>query len=242
MSIVLLLLVEILPDDKPKRARGREKPLEFSYHKWAHLGVPMLISAGDDSKLFAYSAKEFTKYAPHDICPAPQRVPMQLLSNTVYQTPLLFIQSSQQLDICSIRAKNGSVSENGSACSATTQLVTIAVCKAPRMIICSAISSSGMFFAYSDHVKPNLFELKRSKTGKSTWSFSKKQLPVGLPFAHCMIFSSDSSRLMIAGQDRRIYVSFGFISSLISCFMQSIFSLMFLGCNSIDFFLHSLLS
>ncbi|XXG56848.1 hypothetical protein AAC387_Pa03g4158 [Persea americana] len=67
-----------LPSEKATRIRSREKPSTFSYHKWAHLGVPMLISAGDDTKLFAYSAKEFTKFAPHDICPAPQRVPIQL--------------------------------------------------------------------------------------------------------------------------------------------------------------------
>ncbi|KAJ8638270.1 hypothetical protein MRB53_012537 [Persea americana] len=67
-----------LPSEKVTRIRSREKPSTFSYHKWAHLGVPMLISAGDDTKLFAYSAKEFTKFAPHDICPAPQRVPIQL--------------------------------------------------------------------------------------------------------------------------------------------------------------------
>ncbi|KAK9127673.1 hypothetical protein Syun_016470 [Stephania yunnanensis] len=46
--------------DKVKRKRGSEKPINFSYNKWAHLAVPMLISAGDDTKLFAYSAQKFT--------------------------------------------------------------------------------------------------------------------------------------------------------------------------------------
>ncbi|GKC79319.1 WD40/YVTN repeat-like-containing domain-containing protein, partial [Tanacetum coccineum] len=32
----------ILPEDKVKRARGRKKPL-FSYNKWAHMDVPMLL-------------------------------------------------------------------------------------------------------------------------------------------------------------------------------------------------------
>ncbi|KAK9128805.1 hypothetical protein Syun_017602 [Stephania yunnanensis] len=68
--------------DKVKRKRGSEKPINFSYNKWAHL-APMLISAGDDTKLFAYSAQEFTKFAPRDICPAPQRLPIQLAFGTL---------------------------------------------------------------------------------------------------------------------------------------------------------------
>ncbi|CAI9763068.1 unnamed protein product [Fraxinus pennsylvanica] len=32
-------------------------------------------------------------------------------------------------------------------------------------------------------------------------------LPQELPFAHCMVFSPDSSRLPIAGHDRRIYAT-----------------------------------
>lgn len=188
-----------------------EKP---NYHKWAQLGVPMLVSGGDDAKLFAYSAREFTKFAPHDICPAPQRVPIQLVLNTVFrqnntvfdQTPLLLVQNARHLDICTVRIKNGSVTENGIVGPATN-LVTIAKYKSSRKIICSTISSSGMFFAYSDQVKPKLFELKRSKAGKAEWTIEKRRLPVELPFAHSMIFSSDSSRLMIAGQDRMVYVS-----------------------------------
>ena len=80
--MAMFLLTDASPDEKSKRPRGKEKPLEFSYHKWAHLGVPMLISAADDTKLFAYSVKEFTKFSPHDICPAPQRVQIQLVQDT----------------------------------------------------------------------------------------------------------------------------------------------------------------
>ncbi|KAK8332991.1 hypothetical protein V6Z12_A10G174900 [Gossypium hirsutum] len=119
---------------KVKRIRTREKkPLDFSYGKWAHFGVPMLVSAGDDAKLFAYSAMEFTRFSPHDICPAPQRVPIQLVTGS------------------------------------------------------------------------SLFELRR-QAGKSTWAISKRQLPQKLPSAHSMVFTSDGSRLLIAGHDRRIYV------------------------------------
>ncbi|KAL6527335.1 hypothetical protein OROGR_016425 [Orobanche gracilis] len=198
-----------------KLKRSRKKPLTFSYHKWAHLSVPMLISAGDDTKLFAYSVKEFTKFSPHDICPAPQRMPMQLALKTVFnQTPLLLIQAAHSLDIYCVRLKNHAVSNMGSQTSgglASTDLVARVKCKVSRKIICSSISSSGTSFAYSDHVKPNLFELKRNKSGKSSWTVNKRQLPKELPFAHYMVFTSDSSRLLLAAHDRRIYVCIIFL-------------------------------
>ncbi|KAL1534224.1 WD repeat-containing protein PCN-like [Salvia divinorum] len=200
---------DLPPDEKVKRSRGPDKPLDFSYHKWAHLGVPMLISAGDDTKLFAYSVKEFTKFSPHDICPAPQRMPMQLVLKTLFnQTPLLLAQSAHFLDIFCVRLQNGGVTDispSSSAGSARTDLVARIKCKASRKIICSTISSSGALIAYSDHVKPNLFALKRTKSGTG-WAVDKRKLPQRLPYAHFMVFSSDSSRLILAGQDRRIYV------------------------------------
>ncbi|KAL6995333.1 hypothetical protein U1Q18_005472 [Sarracenia purpurea var. burkii] len=201
---------DLLPEERVKRVRGREKPIDFSYLKWAQMGVPMLISAGDDTKLFAYSAKEFTKFSPHDICPAPQRIPIQLVLNTVFdQTPLLLVQTSYWLDIISVRVKSGGVPGMGSCPPgglAKTDLLARVKSKATRKIICSTISTSGFLFAYSDHVKPSMFELKRSKVRKSAWSVNKRQLPLNLPFAHSMVFSFDSSRLIIAGHDRRIYV------------------------------------
>ncbi|XP_042011235.1 WD repeat-containing protein PCN-like [Salvia splendens] len=200
---------DLPPDEKVKRSRGPSKPLDFSYHKWAHLGVPMLMSAGDDTKLFAYSVKEFTKFSPHDICPAPQRMPMQLVLKTLFnQTPLLLAQSANFLDIFCVRLQNGGatdISPSSSAGSARTDLVARIKCKASRKIICSTISSSGALIAYSDHVKPNLFTLKRTKSG-SGWAVDKRKLSLRLPFAHFMVFSSDSSRLILAGQDRKIYV------------------------------------
>lgn len=203
-------LSEPIVEQKAKKHRSREKPLEFSYHKWAHLGVPMLISGGDDTKLFAYSAKEFTKFSPHDICPSPQRPPIQLAANTIVsQASLLLVQASHWIDILCVRVKNGVVSDScgPSGGAARTNLVARVKCKISRKITCSAISPSGVLFAYSDHVRPYLFELKKSGTGKSAWTVSRRQLPLGLPFAHSMVFSADSSRMMIAGCDRRIYVS-----------------------------------
>ncbi|XP_031281366.1 WD repeat-containing protein PCN-like [Pistacia vera] len=195
-----------LPDEKIKRSRSREKPVDFSYHKWAHSGVPMLISAGDDTKLFAYSAKEFTKYSPHDICPAPQRVPVQLVHNTIFDhTSLLLVQSSYWIDILSVRLKSN-MNSGTSGGHATTDLLARVKSKASQKIICSTISNSGLLFAYSDHVKPNLFELKSPEVGKSAWSINKRQLPRKLPFARSMVFTSDCSWLILAGHDRKIYV------------------------------------
>ncbi|KAI3760715.1 hypothetical protein L1987_51114 [Smallanthus sonchifolius] len=189
---------DVLLEDKSKRARVRDKPVDFSYNKWAHTGIPMLISAGDDTKLFAYSANEFTKFAPHDICPAPQRPLIQLVCSTVDGFAyLLLVQALHWLDIFTVNVKTD---------ISTTDLVARVKSKGLRKIICSSISPSGRLFAYSDNLKPCLFELKKSGTGKSGWSISKRKLPSSLPFAHSMVFTSDSSRLMISGHDGMIDV------------------------------------
>lgn len=190
---------------KVKRIRcRRKKPLDFSYGKWAHFGVPMLVSAGDDAKLFAYSAKEFTRFSPHDVCPAPQRVPMQLIANTSFnQTSFLLVQASFWIDVLCVRIPNvGSGPYDGLV---TTNVVARVKSKAGRKIICSAMSNSGELFAYSDRVKSSLFALGR-QAGQSSWTISKKQLPLEVPSAHSMVFTSDGLRLLIAGHDRRIYI------------------------------------
>ncbi|XP_009612217.1 WD repeat-containing protein PCN-like [Nicotiana tomentosiformis] len=200
---------EPVAEHKAKKQRSGEKPLDFSYHKWAQLGVPMLISGGDDTKLFAYSVKEFTRFSPHDICPSPQRPPIQLAVNTIFsQASLLLVQAAYWIDIFCVRVKKGVVSDScgQSGGAARTDLVARVKCKTSRKITCSAISPSGVMFAYSDYVKPCLFELKKSGASKSPWTVSRRQLPLGLPFAHSMVFSADSSRMMIAGRDRNIYV------------------------------------
>lgn len=197
-------LADTLPEERIKRARREEKPIEYSYHKWAHLGVPMLVSAGDDTKLFAYPVKEFTKFSPHDICPAPQRTPVQLVLNTAFsQSSMLLVQSSQWIDVHLLHLRNVRIAGG----FAKTEILARVKSKASRKIICSALANSGVFFAYSDHVKPSLFELKRCEVGKITWSVNRRKLPQRLPFAHSMIFTHDSSWLIVAGHDRRIYVS-----------------------------------
>lgn len=171
----------------------------------------MLISAGDDTKLFAYTVQEFTKFAPHDICPAPQRLPMQFVIKSAFNaSSMLLVQFPEWMDILSIRTESGAFRGTGhgpSGGKAVSELLARVKSKASRRIICSAISSSGALFAYSDHVKPSLFELSKTEGGKSSWVVNKKQLPQRLPCAHSMVFSTDSSRLILAGNDRRIYVS-----------------------------------
>lgn len=201
-----------LPDEKAPKIRRQKKPVEFSYHKWAHFRVPMLISAGDDTKLFAYSANEFTQFAPHDICPAPQPALIKLAANSssLDGASIMLVQSSSYLDISLVKADSNSAPSVSFGRSTSTQLLArINKTKGSR-IICSAISSSGMLIAYSNHVKPRLFELRRHKGGKIRWSLDEVRLPKGLPCAHSMIFSVDSLSLMLAGHDRKIYVSMSF--------------------------------
>ncbi|MBA0798263.1 hypothetical protein Gohar_008870, partial [Gossypium harknessii] len=187
-----------LQDEKERevkkiRFKGK-KLLDFSYSKWARFRVPMLVSAGDDAKLFAYSAKEFTRFSPHDVCPAPQRVPVQLVVNTRFsQTSFLLVQASSWLDVLCVRVPDVGSGPYGGL--ATTNLV-------------ARVKS------YSDQIRPSLFALSR-QAGESTWTLSKRQLPQDLPSAHSMAFTCDGVWLLIAGHDRRIYVSV-FSSFLVS--------------------------
>ncbi|MBA0828282.1 hypothetical protein Goarm_012975 [Gossypium armourianum] len=206
-----------LQDEKERKVKKirfkGKKLLDFSYSKWARFRVPMLVSAGDDAKLFAYSAKEFTRFSPHDVCPAPQRVPVQLVVNTRFsQTSFLLVQASSWLDVLCVRVPDVGSGPYGGL--ATTNLVARVKSKLSRKIVCSAMSNSGELLGYSDQIRPSLFALSR-QAGESTWTLSKRQLPQDLPSAHSMAFTCDGVWLLIAGHDRRIYVSV-FSSFLVS--------------------------
>ena len=199
----------------------------------------MLISAGDDTKLFAYAATEFTQFYPHDICPVPQKPPMQLVLNTVFnQSSLLLIQASKWLDVFCVRAKSSGhpdVSSGPSVGTATTDLVVRVKSKSSQKIICSSMSNSGVYFSYSDQIKPSLLKLNKTEARKSAWTIEKRKLP-SLPFAHSMCFTSDSSRLMIAGNDRKIYVRIFFQCSFLShyhlfvqCFFGHYYAFLFIN-------------
>ncbi|XP_012478415.1 WD repeat-containing protein PCN isoform X1 [Gossypium raimondii] len=197
-----------LQDEKERKVKKirfkGKKLLDFSYSKLARFRVPMLVSAGDDAKLFAYSAKEFTRFSPHDVCPAPQRVPVQLVVNTRFsQTSFLLVQASSWLDVLCVRVPDVGSGPYGGL--ATTNLVARVKSKLSRKIVCSAMSNSGELLGYSDQIRPSLFALSR-QAGESTWTISKRQLPQDLPSAHSMAFTCDGVRLLIAGHDRRIYI------------------------------------
>ncbi|KAM0027420.1 putative transcription factor WD40-like family [Helianthus debilis subsp. tardiflorus] len=141
---------DVLPEEKSKRARIRDKAVDFSYNKWAHTGA------------------------------------------------------SRWIDIFTVNVKRDVSGPSGGV--STTDLVARVKSKGLRKIVCSSISPSGSLFAYSDDLKPCLFELKKNGAGKSRWSMSKRKLPSSLPFAHSMVFTFDSSRLMISGHDGMVYV------------------------------------
>jgi U3 small nucleolar RNA-associated protein 4 len=195
-------------EEKATKVRKKDKPIEYSYHKWANLGVPMLISSGDDTKLFAYSAMEFTNFAPHDICPAPQR-PLVNLTNARCNDgggQIMLIQQYTRLDMKLFENVAGNMKR------ITTQPSHLQLkSEGSRRIICSTISGDGNHVAYSHDVRPCLFELRcQSKDGhnnKGGWLLKKIKLPKELPSACCMTFSVDSSSLIIGGRDRKIYVS-----------------------------------
>ncbi|GJM96524.1 hypothetical protein PR202_ga13367 [Eleusine coracana subsp. coracana] len=194
-------------DDVPeeKAAKKKRRRHEFSYHKWAHLGVPMLISGGDDTKLFAYSAREFTQFAPHNFCPAPQRPLINLArDSTVNGDSVMLVQSANWLDVLLVTVQNKLTPSTSSGGDATIRHLARLKSKGSRKIISSAASTNGTLLAYSDSARPCLFALKH-KGGKK-YSLDKLELPKGLPCSHSMMFTVDSSNLILSGRDGKVYI------------------------------------
>lgn len=217
-----------------RKKHNYRKPLGMDYRKWALPGVPMLISGGDDTKLFAYPANTFLDFYPHDICPAPQRLFMQLACEPkVVGCPIMLTQYPGWLDVSMInvgmcndlkaktmdiklgkrkgRSKFPDKREKHLLMGNPSKLLARIKCKASQRIICSAISESGNLIAFSDRIKPRLFELKmrlstECEGGKGGSKIKKHHLPESLLPAHSMVFSADSTRLLIACYDRKIHV------------------------------------
>lgn len=217
-----------------RKKHSYRKPPGMDYQKWAVPGVPMLISGGDDTKLFAYPANTFLDFYPHDICPAPQRLFVQLACGPeIKGGPMMLIQYSSWLDVSMInvgmdnefKAKTMDIKlgkrkgrfefpekkEKHLVRGNSSKLLARLKCKASQRIICSAISESGNLIAFSDRIKPRLFEMKiklstESEGDKGGWKIKKKVLPQNLLPAHSMVFSADSTRLLIACYDRKIHV------------------------------------
>jgi U3 small nucleolar RNA-associated protein 4 len=202
---VIFCSVDDSPEEKVVKIHRREKH-QFSYHKWAHLGVPMLISGGDDTKLFAYSAREFTQFAPHNFCPAPQRPLINLArESTVNGDSVMLVQSANWLDVLLVTVHNKLTPSTSSREDAKVRQLARLKSKGSRKIISSAASTNGMLLAYSDCVRPSLFALKHESGRK--YNLKKLELPKGLPCSQSMMFTVDSSNLILAGRDGKIYVS-----------------------------------
>ncbi|MFS7946747.1 hypothetical protein Hanom_Chr06g00539951 [Helianthus anomalus] len=105
--------------------------------KWVYIGYVRAHT----HDLFAYSANEFTKFAPHDICPAPQIPPIQLVCRTADSdrlAHLLLVQVSHWLDVLTVDVKrDGGVS--------TTDMVARVKSTGLRKIAGSSVSPSGRF-------------------------------------------------------------------------------------------------
>jgi U3 small nucleolar RNA-associated protein 4 len=71
--------VNAMPIKPESRAKKKIKSwMNSSQFKLDRMAIPMLISAGNDAKLFTYPANAFIAFQPHDVCHAPQRTPISL--------------------------------------------------------------------------------------------------------------------------------------------------------------------
>ncbi|CAM0876068.1 unnamed protein product [Alopecurus aequalis] len=196
---------DALPEEKMVKIRRREKPIEFSYHKWAHLGIPMLISGGDDTKLFAYSAREFTQFAPHNFCPAPQRPLINLArDSTVNGKSLMLVQSANFLDVLLMSVQNKLIPSTSSRGDVMLKNICHVKSKRSQKIISSAVSTNGTRLAYSDSVSTSIFSLRHK--GGMKYALDKIVLPNKIPCSQSMIFTVDSSSLILSCQDGKIHV------------------------------------
>lgn len=218
----------------------------------------MLISGGNDSKLFTYPANAFHTFHAHEICAAPQRPHVQLASGGGKAGANLFMaQYSTRVDVwrthtnfntildlkegldfrkdvlgkrkvgngggltanraADFPARNGNCENSGSnpkpsemakARGISPELVARIKAKSAEHICCSAISGNGQFLAFSDRLKPRLYELEREKLGSQSSKkkgITKRKLPENIPAALSMQFTHDNTRLLL-GRPHEILV------------------------------------
>lgn len=265
------------------RAKGPKEKSNLGpndHRKWARPRTAMLISGGNDAKLFTYPAKGFLSFHPHDVCLSPERPFIQLAKQSALDgETLLMAQHSNRVDIWKIHGKDSTVSQsangsnsanghsvlgkrkwvgdsdddssiserksnghssghseskalvihsNGHAPTHNRQkklhverpgkyfgrspgtppalLATIKI-NSSEHIVCSAISGDGHLVAFADSQRPRLYELEPKMGGeRGSFHIRRKKLPAVLQAAHCMVFSADSSRLLIAGPQGLIWV------------------------------------
>ncbi|KAH7302800.1 hypothetical protein KP509_23G087200 [Ceratopteris richardii] len=104
---------------KKSKPRSRRKKLKkpWTEHGQKVSGVvgviPMLVSGGNDAKLFTYPANAFLAFHPHDICFAPQRTPISIaLSLNLQHELIMMAQHEHQVEIWKVtmNASNKQVS------------------------------------------------------------------------------------------------------------------------------------
>ncbi|KAG0557990.1 hypothetical protein KC19_11G171000 [Ceratodon purpureus] len=266
---------------RAKRTKFKSRRGPNDHRKWARQQTAMLISGGNDAKLFTYPANGFLSFHPHDVCPSPERPFIQLAKQSALDGgTLLMAQHSNRVDIWKIHSNGSTTSQSGNGSNSVnghsvlgkrkwggdsdddslepnsnghsiggsgsnaivihsnghvpTQngqgkmhverpgkrmgkspgtppalLATIKI-NSSEHIVCSAISGDGHLVAFADSQRPRLYELepKMASMGGERGSFHirRKKLPAVVQAAHCMVFSADSSRLLVAGPQGLIWV------------------------------------
>lgn len=269
--------------EKPKLSRRERKKLnkswsEQSQYKSDQSGIPMLVSGGNDAKLFTYPANAFLAFHPHDVCCAPQRTPISLALNSKHHNGLIMMaQHEHQVEVWNININEPAVGQvasdvgrskltqsmlpsplrkrklqevlredgrrkianghlkkdiaktsdlangpsinksplsdvlkhTGKMKGSPPELLARIKCKSVENITCSALSDTGQLVAFSDQLKPRLYELEQqSRVGAfetERWGIKKRRLPKNLPPAHSMVFCG-SSRLLLACPDNAVMV------------------------------------
>ncbi|KAH7423687.1 hypothetical protein KP509_12G068700 [Ceratopteris richardii] len=120
--------------DKKSKPRSERKKLK---KPWSEQGqkvsagagvIPMLVSGGNDAKLFTYPANAFLAFHAHDICFAPQRTPISLALRVNLQHGLIMMaQHEHQVEIwkVTINASNKQVSSTSLVNPSTVESPTL---------------------------------------------------------------------------------------------------------------------
>lgn len=100
----LAICLAVIPGQRKKRKWHKVKVSTPSdYRKWAKEQTAMLISGGNDTKLFTYPANGFLSFYPHDVCPAPERPYIQLAHQSASEGgSMMMAQHSTRVDIWKI--------------------------------------------------------------------------------------------------------------------------------------------
>ncbi|XP_024356552.1 WD repeat-containing protein PCN isoform X2 [Physcomitrium patens] len=101
--------------EKTKRRRTKENPNSGpnDHRKWARAQTAMLISGGNDAKLFTYPANGFLSFYPHDVCPCPERPFIQLVQQSAINGDILLMaQHPNRVDIWKFHSKASTAMES----------------------------------------------------------------------------------------------------------------------------------